>query len=97
MGKIILSNAAISDLSSIAYYTVENWGLRQSRIYRDGLNETFKAILKDSYLGKKVFDYYPNLRSIPYESHIIFYLPTESDILIVRVLGQNMDSGKHLF
>lgn len=95
MSELSFSSQAIKDLSKIADYTLENWGLAQSRKYRDGLNDTLQALLKDQKLGKLASgNATPDLRRFPYESHTIYYLPAESGIFIVRVLGQKMDSER---
>jgi len=96
VAEIKYSAKSISDLSSIADYTLEKWGLQQSRKYRDGLNDTFKALLKDKGLGRIASEIYPELRRFPFESHVIFYVSTNAGILIVRVLGQSMDFERHL-
>ncbi|MXS81833.1 type II toxin-antitoxin system RelE/ParE family toxin [Nitrosomonas oligotropha] len=38
----------------------------------------------------------PNLKRFEYQSHIVFYIPKESHILIVRILHQRMDFWRHL-
>ena len=90
------SNEAIADLSSIAEYTIKNWGLTQSRKYRDGLKNVTQSILENPNLGSDASELKSGLRRFPFQAHTIFYLPTEYGILVVRILPQKMDVTQQL-
>ena len=45
--------------------------------------------------GRDASELAPNLRRSAYESHIIFYVPEATGVLIVRVLHQRMDFARH--
>lgn len=93
-----LSNKADEDISSIAYYTIEEFGFKQARIYRDGLIEMFCFLALNPTLGRIfVLNNGVSIKRYKYKSHVIFFEQTTTgSILILRVLGGKMNFQKHL-
>ncbi len=91
-----LSPKAVIDLSEIADYTINKFGIAQAKRYRDGFKKSFLTLAKNEYLGRSASKFSKNLRCFPYKSHTIFYIPEDGAVLIIRVLGQSMDFKKHL-
>lgn len=97
MSKYQLSKAAQLDLSDIADYTIEQFGIRQSRIYKDGLISCFEDLAIKPELGRVYFlDSSKELLRYRFKSHLIFYQETNDGIFIIRVLGGRMDFIRHL-
>ena len=97
MGVYELSNKAKEDLAKTYEYGIENFGLKQSQKYLNGLHKLFLDLSNNKDLGRAASRFLPlGLKRFPYESHTIYYLPIDKGIFIVRVLGQKMDSNKHL-
>jgi len=96
MAKYRLSRQAFADLSGIADYTFEMFGELQSERYADSLRECFEMLANDRLMGRDVNDLSAGLRAFKHQSHIVYYLPTDVEILIVRVLHQSMDARSHL-
>ena len=46
-------------------------------------------------LGRGASQIASNLRRYDYRSHIVFYVPQEENILVVRILHENMDAPRH--
>jgi toxin ParE1/3/4 len=46
--------------------------------------------------GRKEDELAPGLRRFEYQSHIVFYVPKDKGVRIVRVLHQSMDVKRHL-
>ncbi|MFV0564344.1 MAG: type II toxin-antitoxin system RelE/ParE family toxin [Flavobacteriaceae bacterium] len=92
-----LSNKADKDLSDIANYTIETFGLKQAHIYKNGLIETFLFLASNPKRGR---DFFLNngfsVKRFKYKSHVIFFQKTIKGILILRILGGKMDFEKHL-
>ncbi|OYW80573.1 MAG: hypothetical protein B7Z26_06265 [Asticcacaulis sp. 32-58-5] len=86
MANYRISTRAKYDLAAIADYTLENFGKTQSRRYSDGLKLSFQNLSQHRHLGRKADDLADALRAFDYSSHVIYYLLTDKDILIVRVL-----------
>jgi len=97
MSNYSLSGKAKSDLDSIADYTIENFGLRQSRIYRDELIACFGSLARNPEIGKNFNSVKTkDIKSFPFKAHTIFYYIEDTNIKILRVLGSKMNFEKHL-
>ena len=96
MGKFHLTNRAVTDLSDIADFTIQTFGVEQARFYRDGLNNCFEILAENPQLGRSAAELAPNLKRFEYQSHIVFYISKDASILIVRILHQRMDFKRHL-
>lgn len=51
MADFRLSERAASDLSGIADYTIQNFGIEQARRYRDGFVRSFRQLSDNPLLG----------------------------------------------
>jgi len=96
MAVYSLTTQADADLEGIYEYTIFNFGLAQARNYLDGLRARFDMLAEHPLHGRSDEALAPGLRRSEYESHIVFYMPQDDGILIVRVLHQRMDVGRHL-
>ncbi|MGA9657586.1 MAG: type II toxin-antitoxin system RelE/ParE family toxin [Asticcacaulis sp.] len=96
MAKYIISQRASYDLDDIADYTIQTLGSGQADDYVKGLKACFESLLRFKKRGRSADKLAPNLRSVVYCSHTIFYQVNEPDILIVRVLHQSQDVKNHL-
>lgn len=95
--KYILSVRAKEDLKSIAFYTIEKFGIEQSKKYATGLGKELVLLSENPNYGKRYLSTNKKmLFRYRYISHMIFYYPTESGIFIVRVLGGRMNYLKHI-
>lgn len=97
MADFRLSKHAEKDLSAIAAYTLQNFGLRQARRYRDGLFKTFEMITDFPLIGSDQSRIKKNVRRHVYESHAIYYRIDGTEIIILRILGPGEDPMQHLF
>ncbi|MDP2239639.1 MAG: type II toxin-antitoxin system RelE/ParE family toxin [Burkholderiales bacterium] len=96
MGIYSLTSKAAADLDQIHEYTILNFGLKQAREYLSGLHERFKTLAENPMQGRSASELSPGLRRLEYQSHVVFYVPTDKDIRIVRVLHQSMDVKRHV-
>lgn len=97
MAKYILSKSAQSDIVSIADYTIENFGVKQARTYRDGLISCFKNLAASPGRGRLYLHKNKTLLlRYRHKSHVVFYNRTNTGIFIIRVLGERMDFIRHL-
>lgn len=90
-----LSKRADADIAGIADFTIKKFGIKQARIYRDGLEASFRKLAKDPQRGRSAGHLAPGLRRLNFESHVIFFLSDEYGTLIVRVLHQRMAFEQH--
>ncbi len=95
MAKVTLSRLADSDLGIIADYTIETFGVKQARRYRDGFNTCFQTLAEAPLIGRAADYLAEGLRAYPHRSHVIFYQQTDRGIYVVRVFHQSMDFQRH--
>jgi toxin ParE1/3/4 len=91
-----LSRRAEKDLENIAVYTIQNFGNRQARFYRDELFKTFEMISEFPMIGSDQSHIKKNVRRQVYESHSIYYRVDTNAIFILRILGPGEDSLRHI-
>jgi len=91
-----MSHEADIDLEDISFYTYMTWGGRQANIYLAQLKEFFQKLADNPTIGRDASEFVEGLKRFGYKSHMIFYITTDTGILIVRVLGQQMDFEQHL-
>ena len=96
MAVYSLSSKAAADLDEIYEYTILHFGLEQARVYLLGLHERFEMLAAQPTHGRTAEELAPGLRRFEYQSHMVFYLPKENGIRIVRVLHQRMDVTRHV-
>lgn len=96
MRRLSISRQADNDLVSISQFTTAEFGESQARKYRDQLRACFASLLDNPHLGRSAQEVAPQLRRIRQQAHVIFYVATPEDILIVRVLHHSMDFERHL-
>lgn len=90
-----LSKRADSDIAGIADYTIRQFGIKQARRYRDGLEKIFRRLAEYPNSGRSAGHLAPKLRRMNFESHVIFFLHDVDGALIVRILHQRMAFKRH--
>ena len=95
MAVYSLSSKAAADLEEIYEYTILNFGLKQGRAYLSGLHERFETLAENPTQGRSVGELAPGLKRFEYQSHVVFYVPKDKGVRIVRVLHQSMDVKRH--
>ncbi|WP_027391443.1 type II toxin-antitoxin system RelE/ParE family toxin [Aquimarina latercula] len=96
MGVYKVSRKAEMDLAKMYEYGIETFGLKQAKGYLLGMHTLFQVLADNTNLGRDASEFILSLKRFSYKSHTIFYLVTDIDILIVRVLNQSMDHEKNL-
>jgi toxin ParE1/3/4 len=89
-----LARLAESDLKSIVRYTMKTWGRAQTIRYRQGLQNCFQLLADNPSIGRSCDSIHPGLRRF---EHGVFYLAQPDELLIVRVLHQQMIPHKPHF
>ena len=69
VAKFQLTNRAVTDLSDIADFTIQNFGIEQARFYRDGFNNCFEILAENPQLGRSDADLATNLRRYEHQAH----------------------------
>ena len=87
---------ADKDIGNITSYTIQRFGIRQARLYRDGLFKAFEMISDFPFIGSDQSQIKKNIRRQVYESHSIYYRVDVNEVFILRILGPGEDPLKHL-
>ncbi len=86
---------AADDLHGIYEYMIVNFGLERARGCLNDPHHRFDDLAERPALGRGADRLAPGLRRYPYRSHVVFYMPENGDMLIVRVLHERMDTPRH--
>ncbi len=96
MSSFRLTPDAKASMMQIARYTQQQWGKKQRDTYMAMIDGCFHALCQTPRLGKIRPEIHHALRSIPADKHVIFYLIRQDEVVIVHVLHERMDPGRHL-
>ena len=91
MGVYKLSRKAEIDLAAMYEFGIYKFGLTQAQKYFYDMHEAFEVLAENVNLGRDASEFIEDLKRFSYKAHTIFYLQTESEIFILRVLSQRMD------
>lgn len=85
MSRIIKNPQARSDLKAIWHYIADDNRQRANSFLRL-LDDKMKSLAQNPYLGRRREELMPGLRSFPVGRYVIFYIPRQEAIEVVRVL-----------
>jgi toxin ParE1/3/4 len=94
--QLIIAPAAKNDLKEIYQYGLRQWGQAQSESYLSTLKNQFWLLTQQPLMGTERSELLPNARSLPIESHTLFYRVTANRAEIIRVLHGRQDPQRHL-
>lgn len=94
--QLVLAPAAKNDLKDIYQYGLRQWGQAQSESYLSTLKNQFWLLTEQPLVGTERYDLPPDTRSLPIESHTLFYRVTANRVEIIRVLHGRQDPHRHL-
>jgi len=96
MSNYTLSNKAQIDLERIYQYTEAEFGAPQAENYLLGIHETLVTLANEPNLAQDVSDIRADYSRYVFRKHYIFSKQRKNDILVVRVLHQQMKIELHL-
>jgi toxin ParE1/3/4 len=94
--QLVISPAAKSDLKDIYQYGLRQWGQAQSDDYLANLKNQFWLLTEQPLMGTERPELLPDMRSLPIESHTLFYRVTANRLEILRVLHGRQDPQRHI-
>jgi len=94
--SVQLRPRALNDLESIYKYSMEQWGFVRAEAYLAEISRAFESLAKNGKLGRDYSRVRTDLYAYNVASHVIFYTPTHSGVLVVRILHKSMDHVRHL-
>ena len=96
MLTVRLTYDAQQDLISIRKYTIKEWGIKQSQLYITGIRNTILQIRDNPRLGKERPELLEGVSSFPFESHVIYYLIQNEQMIVLGLLHKSMLPTHHL-
>lgn len=96
MLKLSVTPKAESDLTGIWLYTCEEWGVDQADKHVDQLEAGMQQLLNHPSLGTNYTHVLPGYRRLQVEHHAVFYKVIEPEVLVIRVLHEDMDAPQRL-
>jgi toxin ParE1/3/4 len=90
-----LTKLAVEDFSSIYDYTFHRFGERQADAYTESLESFLNSVADMPSLGRD-YSTLPDVMRIEFQKHSIFYKKEHTDILVIRILHQQMIHIHHL-
>jgi len=97
MLRVNASVEAEEDIDLIASYTTRTWGWRQTNRYLAKLEDGFELLAENPSIGRSCDSIRPGFRRFEIGKHVVFYIPDPSEVLIVRVLHQQMLPSRSYF
>ena len=94
--QLIISPAAKEDLKEVYQYGLRQWGQTQSDSYLEILKEKFWSLTEQPLVGTERPELLSGIRSLPIESHLLFYRVTANSVEIIRILHARQDPARHL-
>lgn len=94
--QIVIAPAAKTDLKDIYQYGLRQWGQTKSERYLENIKEHFWTISKQPLIGIDRSDLLAGARSLPIESHTLFYRVTTDTLEIIRVIHGRQDPQRNL-
>jgi len=94
--QLVIAPAAKNDLKDIYQYGLRQWGQVRSESYLSTLKSQFWLLTQQPLMGSERPELLPDARSLPINSHTLFYRVTANRVEIIRVLHGRQDPQCHL-
>ena len=94
--QLVIAPAAKNDLKEIYQYGLRQWGQAQSENYLSTIKNQFWLLTQQPLIGTERPELLPDVRSIPINSHTLFYRVTTTRVEVIRVLHGRQDPQRHL-
>ena len=95
MKAVKLTPKASQDLEDIWYYSYRQFGEEQADRYINQVSRIFQ-VLSENNIGTPRPELGEHICALPVERHMIYFLQTDYDVIVIRVLNQHQDADRHL-
>lgn len=96
MRAVKLTPKAGDDLEAIWHYGREHFGEDRADKYIDHLSGIFR-ILSTNEIGTPRPELGDTIYALPFERHMVYFLQTKTEIIVIRILSQLQDAGRHVY
>lgn len=94
--QLVIAPTAKTDFKDIYQYGLRQWGQTQSESYLENVKEQLWMLTEQPKIGIDRSELLLGVRSLPIESHTLFYRVTSDTVEIIRVLHSRQDPQRHL-
>jgi toxin ParE1/3/4 len=94
--RLNIAPPAKAEIVGIWDYTAAEYGIKAADAYITDLDTVMLRLLHYPHLGEDCAYIRQGYRRIRARSHVIYYVPHEGGIEIMRVLGERMDARRRL-
>lgn len=94
--RLEIREAAYLDLENIWNYTLETWSLRQADKYYNDIIEAIEFLCTAPKSGKSAEHLRKGYSTFKVNSHLIFYITTDIELDVIRILHSQMDIPNRL-
>lgn len=95
MKAIELTPKATEDLEEIWLYSYEQFGVVKADEYVGQFSDIFE-MLATHQIGTSRPDLDDQIYSLPAEQHVIYFVPAEATITVIRILNHSRDAARHV-
>lgn len=89
--RYVIAIQASRDIESVADYLARNSGFDIADRFTRDLTEKFRKLTRFPNIGRRRDELSSGLRSLPFETYLIFYRSTSEEIEIARVVSGYQD------
>lgn len=82
-------------MEDIWYYSCCQFGEEQADRYINQISGIFQ-VLSENNIGTPRPELGEYICALPVERHMIYFLQTDHDIIVIRILSQHQDAVRHL-
>ncbi len=91
MAQILFTPLATEDLQEIWIYLAENADSQTANKFLLTVKKKCETVVAFPEMGRVRHEYLINLRSFPFDKYIIFYLPLDEGIEVLRIIHSSRD------
>lgn len=89
--RLFIRKEAYLDLENIWSYTLETWSLQQADKYYNDIIDAMNLLCEEPSIGKSADHLRNGYKSFKINAHVIFYITSNSELDIIRILHSQMD------
>ena len=94
--QLVISDAAKADLKDIYQYGLRQWGKAQSDRYLEKIKAQLWLLTEQPMMGTDRPELISGNKSLPVESHTLYYRVISSKVEIIRILHGRQDPSRHI-
>ncbi|EPB5915890.1 type II toxin-antitoxin system RelE/ParE family toxin [Citrobacter amalonaticus] len=95
MKTVKITPSASQYLEDIWFYGYHFFGEDQADKYINHISDIFRILGENNTVTPRP-ELGEHINALTFEQHIIYFLQTDTDIIIIRILSQHQDTGCHL-